>query len=398
MTARVGNGPGRRCDDRAMPSSLTRRAFTAASACAVLGAPALLSAAPRPKAASASSPKAASAPRSSPSGPRRRPVVVADDDAPDAFAYGRRDDVVRFAEETAAAHGLEAGRVLESLTQARYQPTVARLIMPGPPGVAKNWQAYRARFVEPRRIEAGVAFWRANAAHLARAESVYGVPPALVAGIVGVESMYGRHLGDFRIVDALATLAFDFPKGRSDRSAFFREELAQWFVLCRSEAVDPLAWRGSYAGAFGMPQFMPSSFNAFAVDFDADGHVDLHRNAADVIGSVAHFLAEHGWQRGLPARFPAQPPRDPSDKAVLLAPDIVPSFTAVQMRERGALVAPEADAVGGLLALVEVENGERAPSYVAGTANFYAVTRYNRSSYYALAVLELGEAVAAAAG
>lgn len=380
-----------------MRSLLTRRAFAVAAAGTVLGAPVALHAEPSRKARRAAA--AAHGDRHQPAqAAKRRASTVVDDDAPDAYAYGRRDDVVRFAEEAAAAHGLEAGRIVDALALAQYQPSVARLIMPGPPGVAKNWQAYRARFVEPRRIEAGVAFWRTHAAALERAESVYGVPPAVVAGIVGVESMYGRHLGNYRIADALATLTFDFPSGRSDRSAFFRQELAQWFVLCRSEAVDPLAWRGSYAGAFGMPQFMPSSFNAWAVDFDADGHVDLHRNAGDVIGSVAHFLSEHGWQRGLAARFAAQPPRDPSDKAVLLAPDIVPSFSAAQMRERGAIVAAEADAVPGPLALVEVENGDRAPSYVAGTANFYAVTRYNRSSYYALAVLELGEAVAAAAG
>lgn len=386
-----------------------RRAFGIAAACALLGAPPLraaergaLGTAPTPtpkKREPAQKPAAAKHAAQKPAARAARPGSPAlDDNAPDIVTYGRREDVVRFAEETAAAHGLEPGVLLAALAQARFQPLVARYIMPAPAGVAKNWLAYRARFVEPRRIAAGVAFWRANAAQLQRAEAIYGVPPSVVAGIVGVETMYGQHMGNFRIVDALATLAFDFPAGRSDRSAFFRHELAQWFVLCRSEAVDPLDWRGSYAGALGMPQFMPSSFNAWAVDFDADGHVDLHRNAADVIGSVAHFLAEHGWQRGLPARFAAQPPRDTADRAALLAPDILPTFTAAQMRERGATVAVEADAVDGPLALVEVENGDRAPSHVAGSANFYAVTRYNRSSYYAMAVLDLGEAVAAAAG
>ncbi len=379
----------------------TRRAFGVATAAAVLGAP-WAHAADRSSGTSKTSTKAATAAKAAKAARKTRAQTRAsaalDDDAPDIVTYGRRADVVRFAEETAAAQNLDAAALVAALEQARYQPLVARYIMPAPAGVAKNWQAYRARFVEPTRIAAGVAFWRANAAHLQRAESVFGVPPSVVAGIVGVESIYGRQMGNFRIVDALATLSFDFPSGRSDRSAFFRQELAQWFVLCRSEAVDPLVWRGSYAGALGMPQFMPSSFNSWAVDFDADGHVDLHRNAADVIGSVAHFLAEHGWQRGLPARFAARPPRETADKAALLAPDILPSFTAAQMRERGAVVAPEADAAPGLLALVEVENGDRAPSYVAGTANFYAVTRYNRSSYYALAVLDLGEAVASAAG
>ncbi|MEO6363450.1 MAG: lytic murein transglycosylase, partial [Caldimonas sp.] len=228
---------------------------------------------------------------------------------------------------------------------------------------------------------------------LAQAEEVYGVPAEIVVGIVGVESIFGRQMGDFRIVDALATLSFDFPAGRRDRSEFVRDELENWFVLCKSEGVDPLSWRGSYAGAIGMAQFMPSSFNKYAVDFDGDGHVDLHRNTGDVIGSVANYLAEFGWQRGLPTRFAVKPPTDSSARAALLAPDIVPSFSAAEMVERGAVLADEALAATGKLALVELQNGLAAPSYVAGTANFYAITRYNWSSYYAMAVIDLGEAV-----
>ena len=190
-----------------------------------------------------------------------------------------------------------------ALEQSRFVPNVARFIMPPPAGTAKNWAAYRARFVEPIRIRAGVAFWNANEKWLALAEELYGVPPEIVVGIVGVESIYGRQMGNFRIIDALATLAFDFPVGRKDRSDFFKDELESWFVLCKSEGVDPLAWKGSYAGAIGMAQFMPSSFNKYAVDLDGDGHVNLHESAADVIGSVAHYMAEFGWKRGLPVRF-----------------------------------------------------------------------------------------------
>ncbi len=268
--------------------------------------------------------------------------------------------------------------------------------MPSANGAAKNWARYRARFVEPIRIRAGVAFWRANERWLAQAEEMYGVAPEFVVGIVGVESIFGREMGNFRIIDALATLAFDFPSGRKDRSAFFQDELENWFVLCRSEGVDPLAWRGSYAGAIGMAQFMPSTFNKYAVDFDGDGRVDLHASAADVIGSIAHYLAEFGWKRGLPARFEVRPPHDPEARAALLAPDIVPTFTAAEMIERGARLPRAALSVESLLALVELQNGDAAPSYVAGTSNFYALTRYNWSSYYAMAVLELGAAVRAA--
>ena len=329
---------------------------------------------------------------------KHRQVPVGDDGVPDLVTYGRRADVMAFADALAERRGLDAAWVRAALEQARFVPNVARFIMPPPSGTAKNWTAYRARFVEPVRIRAGVDFWRANEKWLAMAEELYGVPPEIVVGIVGVESIYGRQMGNFRIIDALATLSFDFPVGRKDRSDFFREELENWFVLCKSEGVDPLAWKGSYAGAIGMAQFMPSSFNKYAVDFDGDGRVSLHDSAADVIGSVAHYLAEFGWKRGLPVRFSIQPPSDATDRAVLLAPDILPTFSAAEMQARGAALPPEATEVDSPLALVELENGGAAPSYVAGTSNFYAVTRYNWSSYYALAVVELGEAVRAARG
>jgi membrane-bound lytic murein transglycosylase B len=323
----------------------------------------------------------------------RKPVALVDDDAPDAFTYGAREDVMRFADAVAERRGLDVAWLRKSLAQARFQPLVTRYIMPTAAGAAKNWSAYRARFVEPVRIRAGTAFWHANARWLAQAHEMYGVPPEIVVGIVGVESIYGRQMGNFRVIDALATLAFDFPSGRKDRSAFFLDELENWFVLCDSERIDPLAWRGSYAGAIGMAQFMPSSFNRYAVDFDGDGHVDLHASAADVIGSVANYLAEFGWKRGLATRFDVEPPDDAEARAALLAPDIVPTFSAAEMVERGARLPEAALAADSLLALVELENGDAAPTYVAGTSNFYALTRYNWSSYYAMAVLALGEAV-----
>jgi len=315
----------------------------------------------------------------------------------DAAGYGSRDDVARFADAVAERRGLDAEWLRKSLAQARFQPLVTRYIMPTANGAAKNWNAYRARFVEPTRIQAGVAFWRDNGRWLRAAEERYGVPPEIVVGIVGVESIYGRQMGNFRVIDALATLAFDFPAGRRDRSAFFQDELENWFVLCQSEGIDPLAWRGSYAGAIGMAQFMPSSFNRFAVDFDGDGHVDLHTSPADVVGSVANYLAEFGWRRDLPARFEVQAPVATSDRAFLLVPDIVPTFTAAEMVERGARLPDAALATDSLLALIELQNGDAAPTYVAGTTNFYALTRYNWSSYYAMAVLSLGEAVRPAA-
>ena len=315
------------------------------------------------------------------------------DGAPDSVIYGSRDDVLRFADEVAQRRGIDADSLRRTLAQSRYLPNVARLIMPPPAGTAKNWAAYRARFVEPVRLRAGVDFWNANRRWLEQAEATYGVPPEIVVGIVGVETLYGQHMGGFRVIDALATLAFDFPAGRKNRSAFFRDELENLFVMSQREGLDPLALKGSYAGALGMPQFMPSSFNKYAIDFDADGRIDLHRSAADVIGSVAHYLAEFGWQRGLPPYYEVAAPVDAADRALLLGPDIVPTFSAQEFTERGARLPEPALGHAGKLALVELQNGDAAPSYVAGTTNFYAVTRYNWSSYYAMAVIELGAAV-----
>lgn len=312
--------------------------------------------------------------------------------------YAEREDVRRFAAEAAERHGLDRAWIERQLRAARYLPSVTRLIMPPPAGTAKNWAAYRARFVEPQRIGAGVAFWQQHRETLARAEQQYGVPASLVVGIIGVETFFGRITGDFRAVDALATLAFDFPSGRSDRSAFFRDELEQLLLWTSREDLDPLGVRGSFAGAIGLPQFMPSSINRFAVDFDGDGHVDLRGSAADAIGSVARFLAEHGWMAGLPTHYAVTPPDAEIDRAVLLVPDIVPSFTAAQFAERGAELDDAGRRHDGLLALVALDNGDAPRSFVAGTQNFFVVTRYNRSSYYALAVIELGAAIASERG
>ena len=311
--------------------------------------------------------------------------------------YGQRDDVLRFADELAERNpGIDSAWVREQLARARYVAAATRLIMPPPPGVAKNWAAYRARFVERERIAAGVAFWRANQTWLTQAQKRWGVPPEIVVGIVGVETFYGRIMGAFRSLDALATLSFDFPTGRSDRAPFFREQLEELLLWCQREGRDPQTVMGSFAGAVGLPQFMPGSINRYAIDFDDDGRIDLMRteSAADVVGSVAHYLAAFGWQRDLPTHYKVVAPERLVDRARMLVPDILPTFSPQQFAAHGAQLPPEGLAHDGLLALVELENGDAARSYVAGTTNFYALTRYNWSSYYALAVIDLGAAVA----
>lgn len=311
-----------------------------------------------------------------------------------ANTYGVRDDLRAFAVDVAARRSLDAAWIVKHLAQAQKLEAVQRLMMPAPAGSAKNWNAYRDRFVEPRRIAAGATFWQNSERWLAEAHERWGVPPHIVVGIVGVETFYGRITGGFRVVDALATLAFDFPTGRKDRSPFFRDELEEFLVYCDREGADPQALKGSFAGAMGWPQFMPGSINRYALDFDGDGHVDLNNSLADIVGSVAHYLAQHGWRRDEPTHFRVTPPDDAAERARLLEPDILPTFSALQFGEHGALLEPAGLAYDDRLALVELQNGEQGtPTYIAGTPNFYAVTRYNWSSYYAMAVIALGEAV-----
>ena len=305
---------------------------------------------------------------------------------------------MEFAKALDAQEGWTDNWAQRWVAQAERQPRVIQLIRPAPTGTLRNWEAYRDRFVEPRRLRAGQRFWREHASTLARAEATYGVPSWLIVGIIGVETLYGEHTGQFKVLDALTTLAFDFPAEhprRVERVKFFQDELAAFLKKTRESRTPPDRWLGSFAGAIGLPQFMPSNWGRFGVDFDGDGQVDLVRSPADAIGSVANYIKGFGWRTGMPTHYPVA--FDPSrlDLDTLLAPDILPSFTVSSMQSRGAVLTGEALSHQGPLALVELENGPKPRSYVAGTENFYVITRYNWSSYYAMAVIELGQAVKA---
>ena len=318
--------------------------------------------------------------------------------------YLLRDDAMRFAAELAERAKLPLPWVREAIGQALFNPRVQRLMRPATPeSGARNWALYRSRFVEPVRIRAALQFWRAQRAALTRAQGDYGVPPEIIVGILGVETLFGRHMGRFRVLDALATLSFDFPPehpNHAARQGYFAGELESFLILCRASGLPPNQPRGSYAGAMGMPQFMPSSWLRYAVDYDGNGRIDLAGSAADAIGSVANYLKAHGWQSGLPATYPVRL-LPQADLNGLLAAGIQPALRPADLTAMGAQLTTAAGlAHPGLLALVELQNGDPAtpgnePLFLAGTENFYAITCYNQSVFYAMAVIELGEAVAA---
>jgi membrane-bound lytic murein transglycosylase B len=313
--------------------------------------------------------------------------------------YADREDAMAFADDLAQRRDMDPAWVRRAIGDARFVPAISRLMQPAPAGTPKNWRVYRSRFIDPVRIAAGVKFWQTNREALQRAEKEFGVPAEIIVGIIGVETIYGQQMGTFRVVDALSTLAFDFPASHpraQERSAYFRGELEQFLTLQSRLGNDPLQPRGSFAGAMGMPQFMPSSWSKWALDYDGDSKVDLAGSAADAIGSVANYFRSFGWKPGLPPIYPVTFDAARLDMDALLAPDILPTFSVASFAAKGAVLPLEAQQHPGPLALVELQNGGEEPTYVAGTENFYVITRYNQSSYYAMAVIELGREVKAA--
>ena len=302
--------------------------------------------------------------------------------------FVERPDVQSFIAEMSARHGFVSKELEALFDRARFDPDVIRLITPKPPG-ERSWRAYRANFLNERRIQAGARFWSSNAKTLAQAEARFGVPADVIVAIIGIETEFGRNMGTFRVVDALATLAFDYPL----RASFFRSELEQFLLFAREDGRNVLGFKGSYAGAMGIPQFMPGSYRRFAVDFDGDGSRDLLDSAADAIGSVANFLREHGWERGEPIAFPASV--EGVAYRAYVEGGVRPRHRAAALRAAGvtfsARPGPDTSCV-----LIELESPDAAPEHWVGVHNFYVLTRYNRSSFYAIAVLELAAEIRAA--
>ena len=295
-------------------------------------------------------------------------------------------DAQAFVDEMVRKHGFGRAELTELLGDADFQEAIIAAITR--PAEAKPWYEYRAIMLTRERIDGGVEYWQRNYDALRRAEAQYGVPPEVVTAIVGVETKYGRNTGRHRVLDALYTLAFGYPR----RAAFFRGELEQFLVMARDEGFDARKVNGSYAGAMGKPQFMPSSFRSYAVDFDGDGRRDLWNSDADVIGSVANYFARNGWRRGerVVAGVTGFEPRH----GRLVSTELKATQRAGDLTGAGMSIAgnPPADTPGTLFALQE----EGGTSHWFGMGNFYAITRYNRSILYAMAVHQLSREIATA--
>ena len=276
------------------------------------------------------------------------------------------------------------------LTDAQFDPRVTEALS-RPAEKKLVWHQYRPIFVTPERAAEGAQFWRTHAATLRRAQEIYGVPAPVVVAIIGVETRFGAHTGQYRVLDALATIGLsDHP-----RKDFFFGELEAFLRLVREEALDPRTLTGSYAGAMGLPQFISSSYRAYAVDFDSDGRRDLVGDVEDAIGSVANYLAVHGWVAGTPTVLPA---RLDDGAAAPPEPPLTLDATLADLGAQGIRVTAEPAPAADTPALLVRLDQPDAVEYRVGLANFYAITRYNRSPLYAMAVHELAEAVEARVG
>ncbi len=312
--------------------------------------------------------------------------------APSDNELSERADVREFAREISQRNGLNESDVLAGLAQAEIQDSIIQAMQR--PAESKPWHQYRPIFMNEKRINDGATFMRENAVKLAGLEQKYGVPAEVLVAIVGVETGYGRNVGKYSVLDALATLAFEYPP----RAPFFRKELEQFFLLARDENIPLASVKGSYAGAMGMPQFMPSSYRQWAVDGDADGKRNLWLSTDDVLASVANYFVQHGWQRGasvtVPVTLPESLLESPEKLESLLnrGRDLKAKTTLGELRALGVSV-PIAQGAENLPTMLLAFQEEDAVRYVVGLPNFYVITRYNHSQHYAMAVWELAQAI-----
>jgi len=302
------------------------------------------------------------------------------------IAYQHRDEVKSFAKEMSEKHGFDEKGLLVIFAQAKYKQNIIDAIS-RPAERVLTWAEYQDIFLTEKRIRDGRSFMLEHKDALIAAEKKYGIPPVIVTAVIGVETMYGRITGSFRVLDALSTLSFDYPP----RSKFFRKELEQFLLLAREQKQSILDINGSYAGAMGYGQFIPSSYRAYAVDFDEDGFSDIWHNPTDAIGSVANYFAEHGWRKGDEVVVKADPTSDLDD---IVNVSLKPTQTLGDLKKLGvksSVIAEDSERISPMRLA-----GKSGDEYWLGFTNFYVITRYNHSKLYAMAVYQLSEALRSA--
>ena len=297
----------------------------------------------------------------------------------------QRAEVTSFIRDMVAEYNYDADELNDVLGRVQLSEKVIAAI--SRPAEALPWYRYRSIFMKPGRIKGGVEFWRRNKAQLERTTEEYGIPAEIMVAIIGVETKYGRIKGSFKVINSLSTLAFDYPK----RSKFFSGELKHYLLLTREQSLDPHMLKGSYAGAMGIPQFIPSSYRAYAVDFDEDGLIDIWENPTDAIGSVGNYFKQHGWREGAGIITPASIPD--TDISALLTKGLEPKLTMADVMAGGVTAEEEIDAAEKVK-LLQLENKDGYEYWVA-LHNFYVITRYNHSALYAMAVYQLATAIKA---
>ncbi|MCK5720617.1 MAG: lytic murein transglycosylase B [Thiomargarita sp.] len=289
----------------------------------------------------------------------------------------------KFIDNMVEKHHFSKTNLTSLLKKAKVKKSILKAIS-RPAGKVKPWYEYQRIFIKPNRIKQGVKFWQQNLYTLEQAKKIYGVPIEIIVAIIGVETIYGRNTGNFRVIDALNTLAFHYPK----RANFFRSELEHYLLLTSEEKLDPLLQKGSYAGAMGIGQFMPSSFRRYAIDFDGDGKRNIWTNNKDAIGSVANYFKEFGWQTGEAVIEPA----DIYPNIDLESLEFKPKYSIGELKRKKILYsANKPDDMKCLLFDLETKIGT---SYWLGFKNYYVITRYNHSKKYAMAVYQLAQEIA----
>ncbi|MEX1669749.1 lytic murein transglycosylase B [Zhongshania guokunii] len=306
--------------------------------------------------------------------------------APALADYSSHSGSEAFIKTMVEKHNFDRDWVVAVLKQAEPKQSILDA-MSRPAESVMTWGRYRKIFIQDDRVAQGAAFWREHRKTLARAEQEYGVPASMIVGIIGVETRFGRNKGSYRVVDALATLGFDFPR----RSTFFLGQLEEYMLMVREQGFDPFGLKGSYAGAMGFGQFIPSSYRAYAVDFDGDGKIDIVNNPVDAIGSVANYFKRHGWRTGQPVVSGAVLKKNADTS--LFNTGLKPEKTVLQLSKAGIgsdrALPPELKATAMKL------DGDEGDEYWIGLKNFYVITRYNHSAMYAMAAYQLSELIAA---